>query len=88
MKLQNQNILVVKTIERSLIHRILLFSLQIECLPLGIIGEPTDRSGNDDKRGFRRVLESERQPIDKIYSVIVACTDDEDTMQYLNGELD
>ncbi|KAJ3284710.1 hypothetical protein HK104_009814 [Borealophlyctis nickersoniae] len=47
-------------------------------------GEPTDEVGNVNKEELRRALERERHPIDSIYVTFVACTDDEQTMRYLN----
>lgn len=45
-------------------------------------GEPTDDQGRGDVSGFRRSLES-RPPF--VFTTIVSCTDEEDTMKYLNN---
>ncbi|KAJ3296411.1 hypothetical protein HK104_001640 [Borealophlyctis nickersoniae] len=47
-------------------------------------GEPTDDVGNVNKQDLRRVLDYERRPIDSIHVTFVACTDDQNTMRYLN----
>lgn len=44
-------------------------------------GEPTDARGNSDIKGFRKCLKS-RLP--NVYTNIVACTDQEDSIHYLN----
>lgn len=45
-------------------------------------GEPTDDMGRADIPGFKRVLQS-RPP--NVYTTIVSCTDEDDTMAYLNN---
>lgn len=45
-------------------------------------GEPTDDQGRSDIPGFRHSLES-RPPF--VYTTIVSCTDEDDTMRYLNN---
>lgn len=45
-------------------------------------GEPTDQRGQTNIPEFRRVLERERNRND--YVTILACTDNDDTMDYLN----
>ena len=46
-------------------------------------GEPTDQSGNVNINQFKQCLQS-RNPIDRIFVNIVACTDDDSSMDYLN----
>jgi hypothetical protein len=46
-------------------------------------GEPTDDSGHGDVHGFKKCLKS-RTPVDRIYTSIIACTDQDDSMEYLN----
>lgn len=46
-------------------------------------GEPTDDRGNSDISGFKKCLES-RKPADRIFTSIIACTDQDDSMDYLN----
>ena len=47
-------------------------------------GEPTDRSGvKSEINEFRKCL-AERNPINNIYVTIVACTDDDNSMAYLD----
>lgn len=45
-------------------------------------GEPTDDNGKADIKGFRAVLKSRAK---SVYTTIVSCTDEEDTMSYLNN---
>ena len=44
-------------------------------------GEPTDDRGNSDIKGFRKFLKSRPS---NVYTNIVACTDQDDSMRYLN----
>ena len=46
-------------------------------------GEPTDDYGNGDIKNFKRSLLS-RNPMSKIFVNIVTCTDDPDSVDYLN----
>jgi hypothetical protein len=46
-------------------------------------GEPTDDYGNGDIKNFKRSLLS-RNPMNKIFVNIVTCTDDPDSVDYLN----
>lgn len=46
-------------------------------------GKPTDNNGMEDVSELKRVLQQERGLTD--YVTIVACTDDVETMSYLNG---
>lgn len=46
-------------------------------------GQPTDRSGSTDISGFKNTLMA-RSPIDKIFVTIVACTDDDSCIEYLD----
>ena len=46
-------------------------------------GEPTDDYGNVDILSFRRSLAS-RDPMNKIFVNIIACTDEDDSVSYLN----
>lgn len=46
-------------------------------------GEPTTDEGNVDIRQFKRSLKS-RHPIERIFTTIVACTDDDASISYLN----
>ena len=46
-------------------------------------GEPTDDYGNGDIKNFKRSLLS-RDPMNKIFVNIVTCTDDDDSVHYLN----
>jgi hypothetical protein len=48
-------------------------------------GQPTNSQGEVDIPTLKRVLEFERDPIDRIFVTFLACTDDESTMEYLNG---
>ncbi len=48
-------------------------------------GLPTDERGNDDRAGLKRFLSSERQPQDRIPVTILAVTDDDQTMDFLNS---
>jgi hypothetical protein len=48
-------------------------------------GLPTDERGNDDRAGFKRFLQYDRQPVDRIPTSILAVTDDDQTMEYLNS---
>lgn len=46
-------------------------------------GEPTDDLGRSDISGFKKCLLS-RKPVDRIYTSIIACTDEEESIDYLN----
>jgi hypothetical protein len=46
-------------------------------------GQPTDPRGSVDIEGFRHCLQS-RSPIDRIFVTIVACTDDDSCIDYLD----
>lgn len=46
-------------------------------------GQPTDTVGNVDIKGFKNVLQS-RSPMDRIFCTIVACTDDDSCIDYLD----
>lgn len=48
-------------------------------------GLPTDERGNDDRAGLKRFLGTERQPVDRIPVTILAVTDDDQTMEFLNS---
>jgi hypothetical protein len=45
-------------------------------------GEPTDDTGKQDIKGFKKVLQSRAKCV---YTTIVSCTDQEHTMEYLNN---
>jgi hypothetical protein len=45
-------------------------------------GQPTDDSGKEDIRGFRRILERRAH---NVYTTIVSCTDEDNVMSYLNN---
>ncbi|UJR31197.1 hypothetical protein I4U23_018702 [Adineta vaga] len=47
-------------------------------------GVPTDNQGHRDIRSFEYVLKHERKPTDRIPVTIIACTDDDDCIGYLN----
>ncbi|CAF1260566.1 unnamed protein product [Rotaria sordida] len=47
-------------------------------------GVPTDDQGNRDIRSLKHVLKRERKPTNHIPVTIIACTDDDDCMAYLN----
>ncbi|CAF0740276.1 unnamed protein product [Adineta steineri] len=47
-------------------------------------GVPTDNQGHRDIRSFEYVLKQERKPTDRIPVTIIACTDDDDCIGYLN----
>ncbi|KAJ3032483.1 hypothetical protein HDV00_007448 [Rhizophlyctis rosea] len=44
-------------------------------------GEPTDEAGIST---LRHILTNERQPIDRVHVIFVACTDDDNAIAYLN----
>jgi len=46
-------------------------------------GVPNDHQGNNDTRAFKKLLQTQRSPQD--YVTIVACTDDANTVSYLNN---
>jgi hypothetical protein len=46
-------------------------------------GQPTDYKGNTDVESLKSTLIN-RHPIDKIFVTFLACTDDNQTMEYLN----
>ncbi|RMZ97569.1 von willebrand factor [Brachionus plicatilis] len=46
-------------------------------------GEPTDQSGKIDIDGFHKCLLS-RKPKDRIFTNIIACTDEQESIDYLN----
>ncbi|CAF1074956.1 unnamed protein product [Brachionus calyciflorus] len=46
-------------------------------------GEPTDASGKIDINGFKKCLLS-RKPKDRIFTSIIACTDEDESIEYLN----
>jgi hypothetical protein len=46
-------------------------------------GEPTDNRGTVSINSFKQCLMS-RSPIDRIFVTIVACTDDDTSISYLN----
>ncbi|CAF4037895.1 unnamed protein product [Rotaria sordida] len=48
-------------------------------------GIPTDNSGAQDIKTFERVLRHERNPINRIPVVIIACTDNTECIGYLNN---
>jgi hypothetical protein len=60
---------------RSLAERKLLIVIVTD-------GEPTDDSGREDINGFKYVLESRNK---NVYTTIVSCTDEDNTMDYLNN---
>ncbi len=45
---------------------------------------PTDNQGHRDIRSLEYVLKHERKPTDRIPVTIIACTDDDDCIGYLN----
>lgn len=45
-------------------------------------GEPTDEHGRGDIKGFRNMLEYAPK---FVFTTIVSCTDEEETMRYLNN---
>lgn len=45
-------------------------------------GEPTDDNGKADISGFKAVLKSRAK---SVYTTVVSCTDEADTMSYLNN---
>ncbi|CAF0949327.1 unnamed protein product [Adineta steineri] len=47
-------------------------------------GVPTDNQGHRDIRSFEYVLKHERKPVNRIPVTIIACTDDNDCIGYLN----
>ena len=47
-------------------------------------GQPTDSKNNVDIQGLKTVMNTQRNPIDRIYTTFVACTDDDETIKYLN----
>jgi len=47
-------------------------------------GVPTDNQGHRDIRSFEYVLKHERKPVNRIPVTIIACTDDDDCIGYLN----
>ncbi|CAF3630852.1 unnamed protein product [Adineta steineri] len=47
-------------------------------------GVPTDERERPDSHTLEHVLKNERRPIDRIPVTIVACTDDDTCMEYLN----
>jgi hypothetical protein len=47
-------------------------------------GQPTDDRGEVDISTLKHILQSERNPIDRIFVSFLACTDDKSTMEYLN----
>jgi hypothetical protein len=47
-------------------------------------GVPTDNQGHRDIRSFEYVLKQERKPANRIPVTIIACTDDDDCIGYLN----
>ncbi|CAM4754940.1 unnamed protein product [Rotaria magnacalcarata] len=47
-------------------------------------GVPTDNRGHRDIRSFEYVLKNERKPVNRIPVTIIACTDDNDCIGYLN----
>ncbi|CAF4591406.1 unnamed protein product, partial [Didymodactylos carnosus] len=47
-------------------------------------GIPTDDSGRNDIRSLEQVLKHERNPIDRILVTFIACTDDDESIDYLN----
>ncbi|CAF3903639.1 unnamed protein product [Rotaria sp. Silwood1] len=47
-------------------------------------GVPTDDQGNRDIRSFKHVLKHERKPTNHIPVTIIACTDEDDCIEYLN----
>jgi hypothetical protein len=47
-------------------------------------GEPTDERGHSDIYNFKHSLKN-RKPIDKIFISIIACTDQDGSIEYLNG---
>jgi Mg-chelatase subunit ChlD len=48
-------------------------------------GQPTNDKGDVDIKTLESVLRYERTPINKIFVSFVACTDDDDSMEYLNN---
>ena len=46
-------------------------------------GEPTNTSGDVDIKEFKKCL-TNRYPIDRIFVTIVACTDEDESIDYLN----
>lgn len=82
---------IVDTLEKILEEKRQILSEKKLLIILATDGEPTDRFGNiQDSRGnteinkLFRLLNNKRNPKDKIFVTIVACTDDDTTMNYLN----
>jgi hypothetical protein len=48
-------------------------------------GQPTNNAGEVDILTLKHILQSERDPIDRIFVSFIACTDDSSSVEYLNG---
>jgi hypothetical protein len=69
----------VLNLKRSQVHERKLLIL------IATDGLPTDESGQNDLNGLEKVLRNERYPsIERIYITFIACTNDLETVAYLN----
>lgn len=64
--------------KKSIVEKKLLIILATD-------GEPTDQKGNSDVDKLFEVLKKERVPKNRIHTTILACTDDDSTMDYLEN---
>lgn len=71
------------------LNQVLLDNANIVCYEKKLLiiivtdGEPTDQTGKIDIEGFYKCLLS-RKPKDRIFTNIIACTDEEKSIDYLN----
>jgi hypothetical protein len=49
------------------------------------LGQPTDDRGRVDTDTLKRILQHNRNPIDRVFVSFLACTDDESSVAYLNA---
>lgn len=83
---------IVETLQRVIADKKQSLAEKKLLIILATDGEPTDRSGHiKDSRGFTEinklynVLNTSRIPKEKIYTTILACTDDDSTVEYLDN---
>lgn len=75
---------LTKTLNQVLLDNANIVSYEKKLLIIIVTdGEPTDQSGKIDIDGFYKCLLS-RKPKDRIFTNIIACTDEEESIDYLN----
>lgn len=75
---------LTKTLNQVLLDNANIVSYEKKLLIIIVTdGEPTDQTGEIDIEGFKKCLLS-RKPKERIFTNIIACTDEEESINYLN----